>query len=153
MKQLELKIPPVVVVFIVAAVMWLAAKTMPRVALSFEVRYLFLLAFNLTGFLIALSGVRAFRQAQTTVNPVKPDSASSLVSTGIYRFTRNPMYLGMLFSLGGWGLFLGSFYSLVGLAIFVVYMNRFQIRPEERALKQLFGNDFSAYCSQVRRWI
>ncbi|MGY0218219.1 methyltransferase family protein [Endozoicomonadaceae bacterium StTr2] len=153
MKQLELKIPPVIVVFLVAVAMWLMAKVMPRIVLSFEARYLILLAFNLVGFLIALSGVRAFRKAQTTVNPVKPDTASSLVSGGIYRFTRNPMYLGMLFSLGGWGLFLGSIYSLIWLPVFILYMNRFQIQPEERALGQLFGDEFKAYCSRVRRWI
>jgi len=87
------------------------------------------------------------------VNPLKPDSASALVVAGIYRWTRNPMYLGMATVLAAWGLYLANIGALAGVALFVAYMNRFQIAPEERALEARFGADFAAYRGRVRRWL
>ena len=98
-------------------------------------------------------GVIEFRRAKTTVDPTKPDSASSLVRTGIYRRTRNPMYLGFLLILTGCAAALANLTSFLILPAFVVYMNRFQIKPEERALASIFGDDFKAYYSEARRWI
>jgi protein-S-isoprenylcysteine O-methyltransferase Ste14 len=82
-----------------------------------------------------------------------PEAASSLVVAGIYRVTRNPMYLGFLLILLGWAAWLSNVLALLPLAGFVIYMNVFQIRPEERALEALFGPEFEAYKKQVRRWI
>ena len=107
----------------------------------------------LAGAAASIAGVAAFRRARTTVNPLKPDSASSLVDSGIYRLTRNPMYLGFALALLGWGIFLSNPLSLAMLFVFVGYMNRFQIVPEERALESLFGDAFKAYRSKVRRWL
>ena len=73
-----------------------------------------------------------------------------LVDSGVYRFTRNPMYLALLFGLAGWALFLGNVYSLTLNVVFVAYMNRFQIRPEEQALESVFGEAFIDYRSRVR---
>jgi protein-S-isoprenylcysteine O-methyltransferase Ste14 len=84
---------------------------------------------------------------------MKPDSASSLVVSGIYKYTRNPMYLGFLLVLLGWAAFLSNLAALALLPAFVAYMNRFQIRPEERVLASLFPNDYPAYRAKVRRWI
>jgi protein-S-isoprenylcysteine O-methyltransferase Ste14 len=106
----------------------------------------------LCGGAVALAGVLAFRRARTTVNPLRPDSASQLVVAGIYRHTRNPMYLGMALWLLAWGLWLDVPPALLGVPAFVLYLNRFQIAPEERALQALFGADFAGYCARVRRW-
>ena len=95
----------------------------------------------------------SFRRARTTVNPLKPESASALVISGIYRHTRNPMYLGFAIILLGWCVLLGSAWAVLGVAGFVLYIGRFQIRPEERALRELFGAEFDAFCSRVRRWV
>ena len=100
-----------------------------------------------------VSGIVSFRRAKTTVNPMKPDSTSSLVVSGIYRYTRNPMYLGFLLVLLGWAAFLSNVAALAFLPAFVVYMNRFQIRPEERVLASLFPHDCSGIPAKVRRWI
>ncbi|WP_422879670.1 methyltransferase family protein [Noviherbaspirillum cavernae] len=95
----------------------------------------------------------SFRRASTTVNPVSPGAATSLVSAGIYAFTRNPMYLGFLLGLSGWAVYLSNAAAFLALPFFVLYLNRFQIAPEERALQTLFGGEFSAYRGRVRRWI
>jgi protein-S-isoprenylcysteine O-methyltransferase Ste14 len=110
-------------------------------------------ALALAGGVISLSGVIAFRRAKTTVNPLKPQNASSLVTTGVYGFTRNPMYVGLLFVLLGWAAFLFSPWALVGPLAFVLYIGRFQIAPEERALVALFGPAFITYAARVRRWL
>ena len=92
-------------------------------------------------------------RARTTINPVKPSSASSLVITGIYRLTRNPMYLGSLFILLGWAVFLANVLAFLLLPGFVLYINRFQIIPEETALSGIFGSEFATYKANVRRWL
>jgi len=88
------------------------------------------------------------------VNPTKPSDASSLVVQGIYRVSRNPMYLGVLLLLIAWGIYLEHLIVVFVLpAAFVIYMNKFQIEPEEQALQKLFGDDFASYKKKVRRWI
>jgi protein-S-isoprenylcysteine O-methyltransferase Ste14 len=102
---------------------------------------------------IGLAGVRSFHEAQTTLNPLNPERATTLVVGGVYRYSRNPMYLALLLALLGWGLYLANVFSLLAALTFVPYMNRFQIRPEERALAKAHGADFAAYCRHVRRWL
>jgi protein-S-isoprenylcysteine O-methyltransferase Ste14 len=87
------------------------------------------------------------------VNPLQPDAASSLVSGGVYRWTRNPMYLGMALVLLAWAVYLSSIAALAVLPLFIVYINRFQIEPEERALEARFGAQFERYRKAVRRWL
>jgi protein-S-isoprenylcysteine O-methyltransferase Ste14 len=98
-------------------------------------------------------GLVEFRRERTTFSPMKPENASALVVSGIFRFTRNPMYLGLLMFLLAWASYLSNGVALLGLPAFVLYMNRFQIAPEERALAALFGADFTAYKARVRRWM
>lgn len=105
------------------------------------------------GAAVCLAGVVAFRRARTTVDPTRPEKASSLVRDGVYRFTRNPMYLGFFLLLGGLALLLGNGLALLMAAAFVPYMNHFQIEPEERALARLFGTEFDLYRREVRRWL
>ena len=100
-----------------------------------------------------LAGIVAFRQARTTVNPLAPDKCSRLVDSGIFRFTRNPMYLALLMALIGWSIFLGNLWSLVMVLLWVIYIDRFQIRPEEEALETAFGDAFRQYRSKVRKWL
>ena len=95
----------------------------------------------------------SFRRARTTVNPLRPANSSALVTSGIYRHTRNPMYLGMATLLAAWATWLGTPWALFGIVAFVAWITRFQIIPEERVLANLFGADFAAYRARVRRWI
>ena len=153
MNTLELKVPPVAVVLLAGAAMWLTEAALPSLTVTLPYRWVAALALAVAGGVVAVLGVVSFRQAQTTVNPLRPQGASSLVTTGIYRFSRNPMYLGMFLLLAGAAVYLANAAALIPLALFVVYMNRFQIQPEERALSAIFGSDFTAYTQRVRRWI
>lgn len=109
--------------------------------------------FYLAGVVVALCGMWAFRKAQTTTNPLNPNKATSLVTNGIYKRTRNPMYFGMLLILLGFAIMQSNVVALLVLPAFVVYMNRYQILPEERVMQEKFGEDFAAYTERVRRWI
>jgi len=152
MKVLENKIPPPIVGLLIAAAMWgLARITAATLAVPDPVFAASAVALVGIGFDIA--GIVSFRLAKTTVNPLRPEKATALVTSGIYRITRNPMYVGMLLLLMAWAIYLNSPWALIGPLIFVLYMNRFQIGPEEKALEALFGDDFIDYKRRVRRWL
>ncbi|MDX1559682.1 MAG: isoprenylcysteine carboxylmethyltransferase family protein [Marinobacter sp.] len=151
--MLEKRIPPVALVLIVGFLMWLIAEVGPRVEVGQTLRLAVAIAFFLLGALIALAGVLAFRSSRTTVDPRKPETTSALVSWGVYRYSRNPMYVGFALWLLAWGVFLASAWALIGVVVFVIYMNRFQIAPEECALRELFGKEFQEYERRVRRWL
>ncbi|WP_259754843.1 methyltransferase family protein [Pseudomonas sp. GCEP-101] len=149
MDWLEHRIPPPLVAIVSGVLMWLAVRPIAPLGGRLWLALLVVLA----GAAVCLAGVASFRRARTTVNPLKPESASALVISGIYRHTRNPMYLGFAIILLGWCVLLGSAWAVLGVAGFVLYIGRFQIRPEERALRELFGAEFDAFCSRVRRWV
>ena len=153
MKFLELKIPPPVLALLVAALMWLASQFMEPPRAPLAIRVATALALLVVGQSISVGGMRSFRKAKTTMNPFKPGAASALVSDGVYRFTRNPMYVGLLITLLGWAAFLWQPLALVFLPLFVLYITRFQIKPEERVLSSLFGNEYADYMAKVRRWL
>jgi len=150
---LELKIPPVVLGLIAALLIWLTSLTVPTFHFMLPGRFHAAAVLAFLGVAISISGVISFRRVRTTVNPTTPGCASSLVVSGVYKFTRNPMYLGFLLVLLGWTVLLSNPLGLVWILAFVLYMNRFQIRPEERALASLFKQDFLAYKTRVRRWV
>lgn len=110
-------------------------------------------AFVLLGIGCSVLGVLSFRRARTTVNPVNPGAVTTLVVSGIYRFTRNPMYLGFLLWLLAEIVWLGSPLALLTAPAFVLYLNRFQIAPEENVLRERFGAEFDAYMARVPRWL
>ena len=150
---LELKVPPVALAAIAAALMWCARSATPDFDFPFPSNLMFPVGLALLGALTCLAGVVAFRRANTTVNPMKPDTTSSLVVSGIYRYTRNPMYLGFLLLLMAWAAALSNVLPLASLLAFVLYMNRFQIVPEERMLASRFAQDYAEYRARVRRWL
>lgn len=151
MHWLELKIPPAIVGAVIAAGMWLVSYALPT--FTYAPMLVATVGLGLLGFAIIGWAMLSFLEAQTTVNPMKPSSASVLVTSGAYSHTRNPMYLGMLLILVGWALFLANVLGFLVLPAFILYMNQFQIKPEERALKTRFGGQYLEYMSQVPRWI
>lgn len=153
MTFLEHRIPPPIVALVCAAAMWLVASRAAPVSVDRDVRVLAAVLVGAIGFAVMLAGVISFRRARTTINPLKPGEATALVTSGVFRYTRNPMYLGMLLVLVGWTAFLASPVALVGVAAFWAYIDRFQIRPEEAALAALFGQAYADYTARVRRWI
>jgi protein-S-isoprenylcysteine O-methyltransferase Ste14 len=150
---LALKLPPVALVVIVAALMWIASSATPTFDFFLPAKSLLSVSLAMIGAVTCLSGVVSFRRAKTTVNPMKPNSTSSLIVSGIYKYTRNPMYLGFVLVLLGWAAFLSNLAALALLPAFVVYINRFQIVPEEHVLASLFPHEYPAYRAKVRRWV
>ena len=153
MRFLELRIPPPIVGLIIAGGMWTVAYLTPILQLSRLGRLSVALVLGAIGVAVAVGGVISFRRAETTVSPLKPETSAALVSTGVYSFTRNPMYLGMALVLLAWAVYLSSIWSLLGPVLFALYITRFQIVPEERVLDRLFGASFAAYKKRVRRWL
>ncbi|WP_129671574.1 isoprenylcysteine carboxylmethyltransferase family protein [Candidatus Chloroploca sp. Khr17] len=153
MRSLELKIPPVVVLAIFAVAAIILAKLTPIARVDFAGRYLASFLIALLGVSVALAGVFEFRCAKTSVNPLKPNSASTVVSTGIFRYSRNPMYVGMALALLSIITLTGSIVALAMVPAFCVYMTNYQIKPEERMLQQTFGETYLKYMLSVRRWL
>ena len=153
MPKLELRIPPLALVAVFAVGIALVTVYVPLVAIPILGHKYAAAALVVAGLLLALVGVLQFRRARTTVNPMSPAKTSVVVSSGIYRWSRNPMYLGMallLLGVAAWGSTLAGY--LLVLA-FCWFLTRFQILPEERALLAAFGQEFAQYMARVRRWI
>lgn len=153
MSWLEHRIPPPLVGLLVGVAMWQLAKHSVQFGFPFSVRLGLGLAWAVFGVALAGLGVSAFRRAQTTVNPLNPDAASALVVLGVFRHTRNPMYVGMCLVLLGWAIYLAAPWTLLGPVLFAAYITRFQIIPEERAMADKFGKAYADYRAQVRRWL
>jgi protein-S-isoprenylcysteine O-methyltransferase Ste14 len=147
------RIPPVAVTLLIASLMWAASAAVPAWRVEVPGREFATLALVALAGTVGLAGLRAFRLARTTSNPLRPDRASALVTTGIYRRTRNPMYVALAIALLAWVVWLGHALAVPGVAAFVAWMNRFQIAAEERALRALFGEEFERYCRDVPRWL
>jgi protein-S-isoprenylcysteine O-methyltransferase Ste14 len=153
MRALELKIPPPLVALIIAVTMWIARNAVPTLELSPATRIIAAGVVAVIGGYFSIAGTIAFRRAKTTVNPLKPERASSLVTSGVYRITRNPMYVALALLLVAWSFYLSAPALLAGFALFVLYVTRFQIQPEERVLRRMFGNEYTSYTQRVRRWL
>ncbi|MFK8300885.1 methyltransferase family protein [Capnocytophaga canimorsus] len=148
--MLDLKVPPVIVLAIFAGIIVGIPYIFPFYrGKSFGLCVLFVVL----GVVIALSGVWEFRKFKTTVNPITPENSSRIVDTGIYRFSRNPMYLGMTFVLMGLVFLWGNYLSWLGVVGFVIYIIRFQIIPEEKILNEIFGEDYREYFRKTPRWL
>lgn len=145
--------PPPVVAALFAAIMWFAGRLLPTLDFDFPGRFVLIVALVVIGILVGGVALSLFTRARTTVNPLKPGESSALVTRGVYRWTRNPMYLGMLIVLVAWAFFVSNPAAFVVLPFFIAYLNRFQIQPEERVLRQRFGAQFDDYCGRVRRWL
>ena len=150
--NLQLRIPPVAWIAICGGLMWFVDRTAPLLQLIES-------PLNRAGWaLIGVGGaiigaaVLQFRRAHTTVDPTRPARASALVRTGIFGYSRNPMYLGMAVGLCGGAVLLGSLSPWLVVALFVPLLTWLQIRPEEAVLATLFGRDYLDYCRQVGRW-
>lgn len=149
---LELKVPPLAVAIVFGALMWLVS-TFSLCIITLPWRSGFALMLYALGSSIVLAGMLTFFRMNTTVNPLTPEATTTMVTSGIYRVIRNPMYLGFLLILVGWAIALSNLLAFAWLPLFVLYMNRFQILPEERALASKFPEAFTLYRHSVRRWI
>jgi len=153
MRALELKVPPPIAAVLAGVAMWLAAHLLPPVQLTGQLRLMFAGVCVAFGVIVALLGFGALSQANTTINPVHPEKASSVVTGGVYSYTRNPMYVGLTALLVGWATWLSVPWVMLGPVAFLLYLTRFQIIPEERVMSSKFGRDYDDYRQRVRRWL
>ncbi|MDG3088006.1 isoprenylcysteine carboxylmethyltransferase family protein [Vibrio hannami] len=153
MDALKLKIPPVFVFLICIALIYFFDRMVVQLALELPARYaVFAICFVASG-IFGLAGIYEFKKAKTSVHPVDIDKATTVVDSGIYRLSRNPMYFGLLLLLIGSAYMLQNVLSMLVCLLFVWYMNRFQIEPEEQHLTAKFGESYTRYKKRVRRWI
>lgn len=150
---MKLLIPPPLIALISGLSMWGIASNVDALRFIFPFQYVLAYALIGSGLLIDISAIFAFRRAKTTVTPLAPEKASALVISGLYRVTRNPMYLGLLLILTGVALLLGSLLNAAIIIAFMAYITAFQIKPEEEKLTEIFGAQYLSYMQKVRRWI
>ncbi|MEK8084825.1 isoprenylcysteine carboxylmethyltransferase family protein [Aquabacterium sp. A3] len=153
MSFLNNRVPPPVVALLVAALMWwLPDAGADALVWPSWVHWMALPALAM-GLGFDLAGLYEFWRFKTTVNPLSPARASQLVTRGVYRITRNPMYVGLALNLLAWALYLDKPLTLLGPVAFMAYITRFQIQPEEQALLGLFGEPYAHYMQSTRRWL
>ncbi|TLX47008.1 protein-S-isoprenylcysteine methyltransferase [Pseudoalteromonas phenolica] len=146
--------PPVVAVFCASAMYWLAhSKFAIPINILAHMKLEIALTILLVAVLIAFCAVWSFKQAQTTISPTKPQNSAALVTTGLFKHSRNPMYVAVALSLFAFAVYLADALSLAGVGAFVLFITQFQIKPEERILKEKFGAPYDVYLTKVRRWI
>ena|ERR1700693_932613 len=150
---LELKVPPPVIALLMAGIMWGVSRLTPLTEVPASLRHAVAGTLAAIGIGLVVAGVLTFRFAKTTIHPEKPEKTSVLVSTGVYRVSRNPMYLGLLLILCAWAVWWSASWGLLGPVAFALYIYRFQIVPEERVLSAKFGTGYKQYTARVRRWL
>jgi protein-S-isoprenylcysteine O-methyltransferase Ste14 len=151
--SLEVKVPPPVAALLFGSVMWLASKVVASIGVPFGVRLGAAVVLASVGLSFGSSAMLSFVRTRTTMNPTKPSATSSLVTGGVFRLTRNPMYLSLLLYLLAWAAYLSNWLAALLVPLFVVYITELQIKPEERALSALFGAEYASYKARVRRWL
>ena len=145
------KIPPPIVTLICGLIIYYTHCLFPNCELMFL--KLLSVLFLVLGLLIGFSAIFKFIKKKTTVNPVKIEQASTLVNSGIFKYTRNPMYLGMLFILISISLNFNLYGGIVIVLFFYLFITRYQIIPEEKAMEKLFREEFKNYKKTTRRWL
>lgn len=151
--RLELRVHPPIVAALVALLMWMASRLAGTWPMPEIVRLAAPLVIAGLGLALGVTAMITFARAGTTMSPTKPEATTELVMHGIYQHSRNPMYVSLLLYLVAWVIYLASWPAVLGLPVFILYMNRYQIAPEERILAARFPEDFSAYRRGVRRWL
>ncbi|MEM7416721.1 MAG: isoprenylcysteine carboxylmethyltransferase family protein [Gemmatimonadota bacterium] len=153
MTSLELKLPPPVIFLFFVVGAWLVSAPNEARAALWSPRWGIAVVLVVLGFLLARMAMVGFRRAGTTVDPRRPERSSRLVTDGVFSRTRNPMYLALLLWLVGWSVYWGATFGWLLPPLFVAVIQRLQIVPEERMLLQMFGEEYRAYMSSVRRWL
>lgn len=151
--RLSLKIPPVALGIISILLIYICYRVVPLYQISFLYQKILAISFIGMGIVIALFGMVSFIRMGTTVDPRSPEDANALVAIGMYRYSRNPMYLGLLLVITGMAIYWGALSSILVILLFIGYMNKYQIAPEEAALREKFGDRFIEYTQRGRRWI
>ena len=149
--SMKTRIPPPLVTLIFGFIIFLTKNIFPKIKISNNIAFGSL--FILIGILIASSSIILFKRYRTAITPINPKSATKLITGGIYKFSRNPMYFSLLLLLIGISIMTNPIGGFIFIPIFILYLNLFQILPEEKAMTDLFKDEFLEYKNSVRRWI
>jgi protein-S-isoprenylcysteine O-methyltransferase Ste14 len=153
LRCLETRLPPPALLVLLALWVWMTRDALPAFAFNPRFAHGAAALLMLAGLVLNVTPKRGFRRVGTTVNPMRPQASSQLVTGGLHRYTRNPMYLGHVVLLVGWGMWWQAWTMLPAVVLQVLWLTRLQIQPEERALGARFGAAYTAYCASVRRWL
>ena len=145
------RIPPPLIAMLCVLIIFLSKSIFPSFVFSYKLQLGIFV--STIGFLLLIVSIKSFIDNKTTINPLNLKKSTYLVTSGVFRFSRNPMYLGMLLFLLGAAIILNIIGGLIISILFIFYMNFFQIIPEEKALENLFGKNYRNYRKTVRRWI
>tara|TARA_B100000686_G_scaffold136355_1_gene143623 strand:- start:756 stop:1202 length:447 start_codon:yes stop_codon:yes gene_type:complete len=145
------RIPPPLIAMLCVLIIFLSKSIFPSFVFSYKLQLGIFV--STIGFLLLIVSIKSFIDNKTTINPLNLKKSTYLVTSGVFRFSRNPMYLGMLLFLLGAAIILNIIGGLIISILFIFYMNFFQIIPEEKALQNLFGKNYRNYRKTVRRWI
>ena len=145
------RIPPPLIAMLCVLIIFLSKSIFPSFVFSYKLQLGIFV--STIGFLLLIISIKSFIDNKTTINPLNLKKSTYLVTSGVFRFSRNPMYLGMLLFLLGTAIILNIIGGLIISILFIFYMNFFQIIPEEMALQNLFGKNYRNYRKTVRRWI
>jgi protein-S-isoprenylcysteine O-methyltransferase Ste14 len=151
MRWLDTKVPPPVVLLVMGTLALAIARLVPNPHVPVPMAAIWI--FVCAGLALNIIPKCVFHKAGTTINPLRPETSSRLITSGAYRFTRNPMYLGHSLILLGWVFHLGSIAAMATVPASILYVSRFQIAPEERCLSARFPDTYPVFCRQVPRWI
>lgn len=146
-------IPPIFQVIICGGVSWIVAKNANMLDYDWTGNTILGAIFIVAGVLLIIAALLEFKRAKTTINPIDPSKAQNLVADGLYKYTRNPMYLSLALLLIGYAILQSDLLAFLGPLLFVVMMTVLQIKPEEATLRAKFGEAYEAYCRKTRRWI
>jgi protein-S-isoprenylcysteine O-methyltransferase Ste14 len=153
MNFLENKVPPPALVILIGLVMYFASMFITSEAPQPLLQWSAITVLLGFGGYFGIQAIGLFKRSETTIDPVRIHRASSLVTTGVYQITRNPMYVGLTLILCAWGVWLWSLVQLIGPVFFIAFIQRFQILPEERVMEEKFGSEYLQYKTTVRRWL
>tara|TARA_S200000501_G_C20641700_1_gene663536 strand:+ start:301 stop:747 length:447 start_codon:yes stop_codon:yes gene_type:complete len=145
------KVPPPIITLICGFLIYLSKPFFPE--LIFNYANILSLFFLILGLSIIVISFRLFKKEKTTINPIMIEKASLLVTSGVFKYSRNPMYLGMVLILISISIKFNFYGGVLIVAVFFFFITYFQIIPEEKAMLKLFGKEFIKYKKQTRRWI
>ena len=151
MIDIKTKFPPPLVALTFGFLINYTKNIFPKIEIKNEI--IFGSFMIISGLIIILSAIILFKKYQTTITPLNPSNATKLITDGIYKFSRNPMYLGLLLVLLGISIIINLTGGFFLIPLFILYLNLFQIIPEENAMVDLFKDEFLEYKKNVRRWI
>lgn len=151
--NLALKVHPPIQLIICASLMYSLAKYFPQYHFDFYFNLHLSTVLIIVAAIIGTLALLDFRKHKTTFHPHTPEKTSTVVDSGIYAYSRNPMYLALVLALFALAFYLQNVICFAVIPLFIWYITRYQIKPEEVILDKIFHTNYQVYKKKVRRWL